>query len=199
MVNMTQIDEFRRRTNSSYEDARLYLEKHNGDVLEAILDFEKSRSGKRPLNADTKSKSGWTGFAEILQKGFDIQVIVMDTENTIFGVPLLLLLLLLPYWFVFFLIGIFLIFIGFKLRVVDEKNSCVDMVNVFDAIGKHLGSTHQGQGKKPAQNSPNSATPPPTQEMVATPQPTAPVEPVTQPQEMTQPARDQGYKEYTIE
>ena len=45
MITMEQIDEFRKRTNSSYEDAKYYLERNNGDVLDAIIDFERSKTG----------------------------------------------------------------------------------------------------------------------------------------------------------
>lgn len=46
MITMEQIDEFRKRTNSSYEDAKYYLERNNGDVLDAIIDFERSKTGR---------------------------------------------------------------------------------------------------------------------------------------------------------
>ena len=46
MITMEQIDEYRKRTNSSYEDAKYYLERNNRDVLDAIIDFERSKTGR---------------------------------------------------------------------------------------------------------------------------------------------------------
>jgi hypothetical protein len=44
MVTIEMVEEFRRRTNCSYDDAKYYLEKYNGDMLEAIIAFERGRN-----------------------------------------------------------------------------------------------------------------------------------------------------------
>ena len=54
MITIEQIDEFRKRTHSSYEDAKFFLEKNNGDILDAIIDFERTKTGR---NQSSKSKA----------------------------------------------------------------------------------------------------------------------------------------------
>ena len=49
-MDIKLIDEFRRRTNASYEEARYYLERCNGDLIEAIVAFEKSGRGRFQKN-----------------------------------------------------------------------------------------------------------------------------------------------------
>jgi len=41
-ISLELIDEMRKRTNCSYQEAKELLEKHNGDIIEAIIEFEKS-------------------------------------------------------------------------------------------------------------------------------------------------------------
>ena len=54
MITLEQVDQLRKRTNCSYEEAKVLLEKHNGNVLDAIVEFEKSK-GKRSFGYDDKS------------------------------------------------------------------------------------------------------------------------------------------------
>jgi len=44
MITMEQVDEFRKRTNSSYEDAKYFLERNKVDVLDSIIDFERRKT-----------------------------------------------------------------------------------------------------------------------------------------------------------
>ena len=56
MITIEQIDEFRKRTHSSYEDAKFFLEKNNGDILDAIIDFERTKTGKGTSRQSQKQK-----------------------------------------------------------------------------------------------------------------------------------------------
>lgn len=58
MITIEQIDEFRKRTHSSYEDAKYYLEKNNGDILDAIIDFERSKPNKSHSHQNKKTAGG---------------------------------------------------------------------------------------------------------------------------------------------
>lgn len=137
MADIDRIDEFRRRTGSSYEEARAFLEKHNGELLDAIIDFEQAR-GQREAAAGRMPKTGWQAFAEVLQKGFDVRVFAECDGRTVFGIPVLVLLLLLPYWLFLFLSLLGLMLIGFRFRVRDERNPCVDMQLVCESIRRKV-------------------------------------------------------------
>ena len=45
-INLEQIDELRKRTNVSYQDAKKALEECNGDILEALIYLEKAKKVK---------------------------------------------------------------------------------------------------------------------------------------------------------
>ncbi|NMA67703.1 MAG: hypothetical protein GX957_15980 [Clostridiaceae bacterium] len=97
MITIEQIDEFRKRTNSSYGDAKYFLERNNGNVLDAIIDFERTKAGKTHSQNKQNSDVG-KRFAEVLQKGFDTKMIVEDKNSILFSVPVILLIILIPLW-----------------------------------------------------------------------------------------------------
>lgn len=45
-ITLEKIDLVRERTGTSYEEAKALLERHNGNVVEAIVEFEKSHMAK---------------------------------------------------------------------------------------------------------------------------------------------------------
>lgn len=123
MITMDQIDEFRKRTNSSYSDAKYFLEKNNGDILEAIIDFERTNAGKTQ-KSQQKKQSGDFGrrFAEVLQKSFDTRICVEDKGSTLFTVPVIFLILMIPLWYLVVLFFIFLLILGYRFSIKDIKN-----------------------------------------------------------------------------
>lgn len=52
-VTLEQVERLREKTNVSYEEAKAILERHNGDLLEALIELE--RKGK----SDTASRGGF--------------------------------------------------------------------------------------------------------------------------------------------
>ncbi len=48
-IDIKLIDEMRKRTNCSYQEAKELLEKHNGDLIEAIVEFERKTRAARLL------------------------------------------------------------------------------------------------------------------------------------------------------
>lgn len=139
MVTIEQIDEFRKRTNSSYEDARYFLERHQGDVLEAIIDFEKTKASWRP--PERKQNKGEFGrkVAELLQKGFDLRMTVEDKAGKLlFTVPILLMLILMPAWPMMLFACLFLILLGYRLNFRDIKSTAVDVKDIFENLGTQM-------------------------------------------------------------
>ena len=108
MITIEQIDEFRKRTNSSYSDAKYFLEKNNGNILDAIIDFERTKAGSASNQNNRQHNDMGERFADFLQKGFDTRVIVEDKETVLFSVPVILLIILIPLWLVVVLFFAFL-------------------------------------------------------------------------------------------
>ncbi len=140
MITIEQIDEFRKRTNSSYEDARVFLERHQGDVLDAIIDFEKTKAAWRPPVKKPQQKGDFGRWIlELLQKGFDLRMTVEDkTGKLLFTVPILLLLLLTPAWPMLLISCLFLILLGFKLGFRDIKSTAVNVKEIFNTVGSQF-------------------------------------------------------------
>jgi len=135
-MDIKLIDEFRRRTNASYEEARYYLERCNGDLLEAIIAFEKERTGAgfhRNGNFRGGANRLINGLLRVVQKLLDIKLIIIDKTGKDFQVPLLLLLVLGPIWHILILVAIVMLVMGYKFlfREIPDPN-----VNVFDFVEK---------------------------------------------------------------
>ena len=92
-MNIQLIDEFRRRTNASYEEAKYYLERFNGDLLEAIVAFEKEKTGHHNQNRIHVGASRFLyGLMRIVQKLIDIKLIITDKNFKAFHIPLIILI-----------------------------------------------------------------------------------------------------------
>lgn len=212
MVTIEQIDEFRKRTNSSYEDARFFLERHQGDVLEAIIDFEKAK-GTGNAQARTAKKGDFgRKIVEIIQKGFDLRMTVEDKlGKMLFTVPILVLLLLTPVWPMILIACLGLIFLGYKLGFRDIKTPSVDMKSIFENLGSQFQDIGRQHGSPASQPKPQDSpyvqdpkvyqpmtqpmtTPPAQTWQAASPQPAA--GPVNSGVEKL---TEDGFKEFTVE
>jgi len=179
---MEQVDEFRKRTNSSYEDAKYFLERNNGNVLDAIIDFERTktgRSGHREWRPHAHGPQGGPnpmhynrhGFASILQKGFDTRIFVEDGKSVLFNIPVIFLLFLLPLWFLVVVAFVFFMLLGYRVSIRDVKSQNVDVNAIFSNISEKM-----REKSHPAPHQPT------------------PHEPGDGGQD-----KEDGYKEYTIE
>ena len=135
-MDIKLIDEFRRRTNASYEEAKYYLERYNGDLLEAIIAFEKERTGtgfhrERRIHGGANRLINW--LLRVVQKLLDIKLIIIDRTGRDFQIPMLLLLVLGPIWHILILVAVVMLIMGYKFlfREIADPN-----VNVFDFVEK---------------------------------------------------------------
>jgi hypothetical protein len=197
MVTIEQIDEFRKRTNSSYADAKYFLEKNQGDILEAIIDFERTKTGKTQNSQQKKGGDDFgKNFAEMLQKGFDTRIFIEDKNSTLFTIPVILLVFLIPFWPFALLFLAFLYILGYKFSVKCAKNENVNINSFFHNINDKMkeGGMNKGYQGCCKQKSTDSAPP-------ATVQTTdlQPVPPEDGKPDAAEKDKDDGYKEYTVE
>ncbi len=85
-ITLEKIDEIRERTGVSYKEAKEVLEKHNGDVLEAIIDLEESKSNWSD-NLTNKGEAIIESLREILRKGNVTKIVVKKDGDTIVNLP----------------------------------------------------------------------------------------------------------------
>lgn len=152
MITIEQIDEFRKRTNSSYEDARFFLERHQGDVLEAIIDFERTKANFRPQEKRPSKGEFGRRLAELIQKGFDLRMTVEDKAGKLlFTVPILLILIMTPAWPMMLFVCLFLILLGYRLGFRDIKTTAVNVREIFDSLGTQMRDVGRPDAQGPFQ------------------------------------------------
>jgi len=146
MITLEQVDQLRKRTNCSYEEAKILLEKHNGNVLDAIVEFEKNK-GKKSFGYDEKSWKKQSGdffkrLWEMIQKGFEINVVIEDRNGILLNVPvniLIILIILIPP--VTIPILLLLLILGYKISIRKQKGEEINLTSMMhDMAGKFKGN-----------------------------------------------------------
>ncbi len=157
-MNIQMIDEFRRRTNASYDEAKYYLDRCNGDLLEAIIAFEKERTGYQTYTCRDKkndygksyqdnyqngyqsygaphSRSGnlGRGIMRVLQRLIDIKLVITDKSLRTFNIPLLVPVVLFPVWHIIIVMAIVMMIMGFRFSFQEIPDT---NVNVESFVGK---------------------------------------------------------------
>ncbi len=134
-MNIQMIDEFRRRTNASYDEARYYLERHNGDLLEAIIGYERERTGyQNQGNAGPRSSGFANKLMGFVQKLFDIKLVITDKNQKSFPVPIIVPLVLLPVGHVVLLLAIVMMILGYKFRFQEAPDGNVNVESIVNKV-----------------------------------------------------------------
>jgi hypothetical protein len=157
-MNIQMIDEFRRRTNASYDEAKYYLDKYNGDLLEAIIAYERAHtrnqayssentrqhySNKEYRNYDQSRYQAYRasqnhygfgrGLMRVLQKLIDTKVVISDKDHRTFNIPVLIPMLLVPAWHIIFTAAVIMYFMGYRFSI---QNIPDENMNVESFVGK---------------------------------------------------------------
>ncbi|SCG83603.1 ubiquitin-associated domain-containing protein [Proteiniborus sp. DW1] len=85
-INLESIDIIRERTGVSYKEAKEVLEKHNGDVLEALIELEENKHSWSD-NLSNKGEEIIETLREILRKGNVTKIVVKKDGETIVNLP----------------------------------------------------------------------------------------------------------------
>lgn len=134
-MNFELIDEFRRRTNASYDEAKYYLERYNGDLLEAIIAFERERTGyQQRRTAHGGANRLMNGLIRVVQRLIDIKLVITDKTQKSFPIPLLLLLVLGPIWHILLLLAIVMLIVGYKFSFHEISNPDVSVASFVEKI-----------------------------------------------------------------
>ncbi|AGI39453.1 DUF4342 domain-containing protein [Thermoclostridium stercorarium] len=135
MITLEQVDQMRKRTNCSYEEAKFFLEKHNGDLLEAIVDFEKNKNGTKTQSFISGKNAGdfWQSVSKLIKQGFVTRVIIEDNErNVIINVPVNIMLLFVIFAsYIVIPILLILLLLGYKLSI---RNTGREETGVSSAV-----------------------------------------------------------------
>jgi len=155
-ISMELMDEMRKRTNCSYQEAKELLEKHQGDLVEAIIDFEKkhAHSTSHKSHAHEK-KRGFCKVRELIQKGFITRFIIEKEKNTVLNIPVNILILAaiitMPIIWLYPVAFIVIYFMGFKIRIRKEEGQDVNVNEIMDEIGSKVRTATDKMREKPAE------------------------------------------------
>lgn len=136
-ITIEQIDQIMDRTKVSYKEAKEMLEKHGGDVLEAIIEIENKTVEKEPVIKkekvnEWKSKFKWAlkQFGKLIQKSLLIKIAWKKQDQYLFELPLLVVLILTFWMMPFSLIAIVLpFFFGIKMMFKRESGHETDIAS----------------------------------------------------------------------
>ena len=156
-IGIEQIDEMRNRTNCSYQEAKELLEKHDGDLIDAIVEFEKKHGSKQKKTSEKKSEKN-SSFGkkvkELVQKGFINRFVIEKEENTILNIPvnvlILAVIITMPLIWIYPIIFIAIYLMGYKIRLRKEQGQEVDINELVDGIGSKVRTATDKMREKPA-------------------------------------------------
>ena len=147
MITMEMIDQFRKRTNCSYEEAKMYLERNNGNMVEAIVDFERNHS--KVKNEEKSSK-----FKDFFSKAYRTRFVVENKGTTILNLSVLFLalfvLLTLRSFPIIVISLVVALLLGYRFTIQKYTGSNVDINKFFHDATKNAGN--QPQNTKTYQN-----------------------------------------------
>ncbi|MBE0449347.1 MAG: hypothetical protein IBX70_00745 [Clostridia bacterium] len=139
-ITIEQIDQIMDRTKVSYKEAKEMLEKHGGDVLEAIIEIEnkneapveKEHAIKKETVNEWKGKFKWAlkQFGKLIQKSLLIKIVWKKQDQFLFELPLLVVLIITFWMMPFSLIAIVLpFFFGIKMMFKRESGHETDIAS----------------------------------------------------------------------
>ncbi len=152
-IGIEQIDEMRNRTNCSYQEAKELLQKHDGDLIDAIVEFEKNHGSKQKKTSEKNSSFG-KKVKELVQKGFVNRFVIEKEENTILNIPvnvlILAVIITMPLIWIYPIIFIAIYLMGYKIRLRKEEGQEVDINEFVDGIGSKVRTATEKMREKPS-------------------------------------------------
>ncbi|NLL52427.1 MAG: DUF4342 domain-containing protein [Peptococcaceae bacterium] len=168
-ISMELIDEMRKRTNCSYQEAKELLERNNGDLVEAIIEFETRHGSNNNEHCKHKYKHKYKAYTEgnhkqkaktLLHKGFVTRVVIEKDENIILNLSVIILILAvlisMPIIWIWPVAFIILYFTGYKIRIRKETGGEVDINNLVDDFGNKVKNATEAKDSQPKDSNQNN-------------------------------------------
>jgi len=154
-ISIELIDEMRKRTNCSYAEAKELLEKHNGNLLEAIVEFEKINNTKAGSKSEYEKEAGYFGkrLKNLIVKGFKTRFIIEKSGETIINLSVILMLILLLSFHVCLILGmIVLLLLGFRFKIRKANGDVIDLNRIIDSFGSTVKENTKEKSKDTKKN-----------------------------------------------
>lgn len=131
-ITLEQIDQLRSRANVNYQDAKIALEKANGDIVEALVLLEQQQKTVPP-----KSQGGgiidW--FKKIIKKGNRMKFSIKKSDDVKLKLPLTAVVLIgLFATHIFIVAALIALFTGHRFEIRDEEGNSLKINKAFNNI-----------------------------------------------------------------
>lgn len=160
-ISIEIIDEMRKRTNCSYQEAKELLEKHQGDMIEAIIDFERKQGPKDKQKHSHHDSDHARKAKSLFQKGFKTRFIIEKDGSTILNtsinILILGLLLTMPVIVLDLIFFAVIYLMGYKIRIRKEEGKEVDINEFVDDLGTKVRTAADKMNEKPDDSQQNKA------------------------------------------
>ena len=139
-INLEQIDELRKRSNASYEEAKKALEECNGDMVEALIYLEREHKTK---HNEFKQESEFHNFIKaikrIIKKGNTTKFMIKKNEAVILSLPVTLVVIITVFAPHITLVALILALItGHKIRFQSKSGEDMDINKHFDKASEYV-------------------------------------------------------------
>lgn len=152
-VSLEKIDMLMERANISYKEAKDALEKHNGDMVEALIYLEaaqKTNSTQKkqaPKQNQAPRRDFMDDISAFFKKMHKTSFIISKNSHKFIDLPLtiasIIILFTLPFSIIALLVPVLL---GYKINIIDEKGKKVNMNVPFN------GQPQQKPAEKPEES-----------------------------------------------
>lgn len=143
-VSLEKIDLLRSRVSISYEEARAVLEKTNGDLVEALIQFEKENKTKPEATAKkcsdvTKNASGFV--KDIISKGNSTRLIIKKADKDIINLSMTVSVIASVFAPYIPIVGLPLAIITkHKIRIEKSNGEDISINKVIDKVSNTVNS-----------------------------------------------------------
>jgi hypothetical protein len=129
-----KIEELKKRANISYANAKEILEKHNWNVLEALIELEKDKK----INS-SKDDTILNKIKRLVVKGNRTKFVVTKKEQTVVNLPINFMIVAVIMGFHLILLALVLVFItGCKMSIKKAEGDTIDIDDVIIDVSKKV-------------------------------------------------------------
>lgn len=140
MVTMEMIDQFRKRTNCSYEEAKMYLERNQGNMVDAIVDFERNHNKVKNEVKTSKLKN-------FFSKAYNTRLIVENKGTPVVNLSVLFIALFVLFTLrslaVIIISCVVALLLGYRFSIQKYTGDNLDINKYFNDVSKNAGTTAQ--------------------------------------------------------
>lgn len=153
-ISIEKIEDLKKRANISYEEAKKLLEKHNGDILEALIELEKKN---RTYTKESEETDFLARIKKLFIKGNKTKFVVKRKDEIIVNIPVNFAILTVIMGFHLALVGVILIFVtGCKMTIKKPEGQEIDVdeaiVDVSEKVRKTVNNFDNENVKEKNEN-----------------------------------------------